>query len=108
MVLRPVLPPGSSALRLQSPHFPLLAVPSREGCTVSFFKQQRQMELGSQDHPGLPRLHSRPPPTEAGAAHAPWPRLPATSPGADLVAHGFLVLLVGGFQLGSGRADVDL
>lgn len=28
--------------------------------------------------------------------------------GAELVAHGFLVLLVGDFQLGSRRANVDL
>lgn len=35
-------------------------------------------------------------------------QLPATRPGADLVAHGFLVLLVGGFQGGSGGANVDL
>lgn len=50
----------------------------------------------------------RPFPTEAGATLALWPRLPAARPGADLAAHGFLVLLVGGLQLGSGGADVDL
>lgn len=44
--------------------------------------------------PALPRGHG--------------PQLSATSPRTDLVAHGFLVLLVGGFHLGSGRADVDL
>lgn len=38
--------------------------------------------------------------------HGPQPS--ATGPSADLVAYGFLVLLVGDFQLGSGRANVDL
>lgn len=44
---------------------------------------------------------------EAAPLHVPGPTAPATRPGADLVAHGFLVLLVGGFQGGSGRANAD-
>lgn len=41
-----------------------------------------------------------------GPPARPRPQRPA--PRADLVAHGLLVLLVGGFQRGPGGADVDL
>ena len=45
---------------------------------------------------------------EAAPLHVPGPPAPTMRPGADLVAHGFLVLLVGGFQGRSGRANADL
>lgn len=94
--------------------FSLPSVPSKEGFVVTFFKQHRlsQVARAVNDKATCAALPS----DSAVTCHLQRPalhtchgsQLPATNPRADLVAYGFLVLLVGGFQWGSGGADADL